>query len=541
MKRDIERIESTEYDVVVVGGGIQGVALAWEGARRGLSVALLERDDFGGATSANSQRMIHGGVRYLQHADFYRLRRSVRERRELMRQAPHLIQPVPILVPTYGRGMNSRFVIRCGMGLYELMSMDRNRGIEQAHRIPRNRALSLAQCLEAEPGVAREGLTGAVIFHDAITRNSERLTLAFAMAASRAGADLANHTPVEELLLDGSRVNGVRALDSLSGRGFTVRTRLVLNAAGPWTGELARLKIPLVRALVLLTPPVNERYALAIQSREVDSHAVVHRGGRHYFITPWRGFCLAGQGEKSYSGDPGSYRVTRAEISELLDEINKALPAAKLSLKDVRRAFTGLLPAADMHDTAISRHDRIIDHEKDGSLSGLISVIGVKYTTARSLASRVIDITLSKLGTEGRPGGPEAITGLAGRDLEKYIREAESGTDPRADAATVRELIHLYGTDYERVLAIMDEDPGWAETISSRPLLIGAQIAYAVREEMASKLSDVVLRRTELGMFGMPEPGALRRCAELMGREMGWDSAVIEEEILEVESEYNLS
>jgi glycerol-3-phosphate dehydrogenase len=225
----------------------------------------------------------------------------------------------------------------------------------------------------------------------------------------------------------------------------------------------------------------------------------------------------------------------------LLDEINQALPAARLSLKDVMRAFTGLLPSADGHDTAISRHDRIIDHEKDGSISGLISVIGVKYTTARSLASSVIDITLSKLGTEGRPGGPESITDLAGRDLEKYIREAESSTtDSGVDADTVRELIHLYGAEYDKILAIMDEGPEWAETISSRPLLIGAQIAYAIREEMALKLSDVVLRRTELGMFGMPESGTLRHCAELMGRELGWDSTVIEEEISNVESEYNI-
>ena len=540
MEREIEKIATTEYDVVVVGGGIQGIAIAREGARRGLSVALLERNDFGGATSANSQRMIHGGVRYLQHADFSRLRRSVRERRELMSQAPHLIYPIPILVPTYGHGMNSRFVIRSGLWLYEALSWDRNRGIEPARHIPRHRALSRSRCLEDEPGVARKGLTGAVVFHDAITRNSERLTLAFAQAAVQAGADLANYAPVEELLVEGSQVRGVRARDSLSGQSITVRSRLVLNAAGPWTGELTGLEVPLIRALVILTRSINDSYALAIQSREIDSHAVVRRGGRHYFMTPWRGYCLAGMGEQPYNGDPESNRVKKRDIINLVEEINEAFPAAKLDFEDVKRVFTGLLPAAEGNDTALSRRDQVVDHERSGGLSGLISVIGVKYTTARSLARKVIDLGFLKLGREGRPHEPSTLTGMAMCDLEEFLREAERHRDKTVDADTVRELIYLYGTDYRSVLALLDEDAGWGERISSRPLLVGAQIAYAIREEMAVKLSDVVLRRTELGMFGMPEKDALRRCAELMGRELGWDEARLEGEISEVESEYEI-
>ena len=245
MKRDIAALADRELDLLVVGGGVYGAAIAWDAALRGLSVALIEKNDFGSGTSFNNLKTIHGGIRYLQHADFTRMRESVRERRNLMRIAPHLVHPLPFLVPTYsGSVLKSRTAMRVALFVNDLVSWDRNRIDDPQKRLPAGRALGRDECLELAPGIAPENLTGGVLWHDAQMHNSDRLTLSFVLSAAEQGAAVANFVEATELVRRGPRVTGVRARDVIEGTGgLELRAKLVVNAAGPWVDRISGSKL----------------------------------------------------------------------------------------------------------------------------------------------------------------------------------------------------------------------------------------------------------------------------------------------------------
>ena len=239
MKRDIAALDKKEYDLIVIGGGIFGICAVWDAALRGLSVALLERGDFSHATSANSFKLVHGGIRYLQHADIARVRESSRERSVLLRIAPHLVHPLPIIMPTYGNGMRGKETLRIGLLLYDILTFDRNRGIrDPKRRIPPGRIISRQECLEVFPHLEHQGLTGAAVFYDAQMYNPTRLALAFLKSAVEAGVDAANYVQVTEFIRDRNRVIGVKAEDTLTGNDLEIRGKVVVNAAGPWAYRL---------------------------------------------------------------------------------------------------------------------------------------------------------------------------------------------------------------------------------------------------------------------------------------------------------------
>jgi glycerol-3-phosphate dehydrogenase len=227
------------FDLIVIGGGVFGACAARDAARRGLDVALIERGDFSGATSARSFKMVHGGIRYLQHLDLARVRQSSADRQTLLRDAPHLVRPLPVVVPTYGHGMQGKAALRAAMALYDLLTADRNAGIaDPSRRIPRGRCLSRAEVLDRFPGLPAEGLTGAGVFSDGQMYNPPRLVLAFVRSAASAGAVAANYVEATRILVREGRVEGVEARDVLDGVPFTIRGRAVLNAAGPYAEDL---------------------------------------------------------------------------------------------------------------------------------------------------------------------------------------------------------------------------------------------------------------------------------------------------------------
>ena len=237
MRRDPNRLAHTEYDLLVIGGGIYGVWATLDAAQRGLKVALIEQNDFGSGTSANSQRVVHGGLRYLQHGNIKRMRESIRERSTLLRIAGHLVQPMPFLVPTYGLGVRGRPAMFTAMKLNDLISADRNRGLAPSRQLPNGKLVSAEKCLELAPGVQAQGLTGAAMIYDAQVNNSERLALAVVEAAVQAGADVANHVRASGLIREAGRVVGVQADDLLSGKRLKIKAKVTLSCAGPWTGR----------------------------------------------------------------------------------------------------------------------------------------------------------------------------------------------------------------------------------------------------------------------------------------------------------------
>jgi glycerol-3-phosphate dehydrogenase len=338
-------LSNSPYDLLVIGGGIYGAWIAWDAALRGLSVALVDKGDFASATSSNSLKIIHGGFRYLQHADFRRMRQSIRERRDLMKVAPHLVHPLPVLIPSYGSWMQRKELMALALAMNDLMAMDRNRLQDPQKHITRGRVLSRQEVERLVPDVPSEGLSGGLVFHDAQVYSSERLVISVLRSAAGAGAALDNYVEVTSLLKDGNSVAGVVAHDVLTGDRFEVRARMTVNATGPWSERLLGLlgehyqndTTPAVKAVNLVTRRLVEGYAVGVASANGyrDADALISRSDKFLFIAPWRGYSLIGTTYTSFDGHPDRLEVTPGDVEDLLQKFNRAWPSARLGFDDV--------------------------------------------------------------------------------------------------------------------------------------------------------------------------------------------------------------
>lgn len=549
MQRALTNLTNTLYDLLIIGGGIYGACVAWEASLRGFSVALIEKGDFASATSANSLKIIHGGFRYLQHADVKRLRESMRERRALMQMAPHLVHPLSVLIPTYGFELQSKTIFRLALWLNDLLSWDRNRGIDPQKHIPRGQVFSKKEVLQMLPGLPQTGLTGGALFYDAQVYNSERLVLAFLRSAVQIGAEVANYVQAVGFLKEKGRIIGVQAQDMLTGAQFSIRARMVVNTSGPWVdtildllhGQRPKRRIKLAKALNLVTRSLESRYAFGMKSPLVyqDADAVLQKGSRLLFITPWREYSLIGTAYAEYEGEPDDFHITEQEIQDFLKEINCAYPVANLKREDVYFVHGGLVPESDQAPKTASiqlaKRYVIYDHRQDG-VAGLLSVVGVKYTTARHVAEKVVDHILESWGK--RPvKSLSAITPLYGGEIdhfESFVQDQIRKWSRSMEEKTIRRLVYNYGTVYPEVLAYL-EKPG-PESSPDPSRLLRAEVLHAVHEEMAQKVSDVVLRRTEWGSAGYPGSLVIKTCAEVMGEALQWSSTRREQEWQETET-----
>jgi glycerol-3-phosphate dehydrogenase len=591
MKRDLGRLESREYDLLVIGGGVYGLCAAWDAALRGLAVALVDKGDFGHATSSNTLRVIHGGLRYLQHGDIRRVRQSIRERTAFMRLAPHLVHPLPFCIPAYGHLLRGREVLSLALRLNDVIGFDRNRLDDPGKHLPAGRVISREECIRLFPGIERKDLTGGALVYDCQTHSSERLMLCLAQSASRAGADLANYVEVTGSLSRQDRVAGVKARDILSGAELDIRARVVANTSGPWQdqvldllrGRRPRPRLPLSKAFnILVDRQIVSGYAVGAYSKRpfTDREAMLSKGSRLFFITPWQNLSLIGTVHLPYEGDPDGVRVTEDETQAFLRDINTAYPGAGLTRRDVLFLYGGLLPGMPMQNgggVQLLKSHRIYDHQEEEGREGLVSVIGVKFTEARYVAEKVVDLVSRKLGKEPeRSATPH--TPLYGGQVERFDRFLEQEVQrrpPALRAETIRYLVHRYGSAYTDVLKYLDTkssgdqadsgtlggssspppgsarpDPcppapgkgdglpeagvgGGDEWFISDASLIQAEVLHGLHEEMAQKLVDVVFRRTPLGIRARPDSELLTRCAAVMARELGWSQARTSAELAE--------
>ena len=543
MTRDLRRLADATFDLVVVGGGVQGAAAAWDAAQRGLSVALVDRGDFGGGTSLNSAKTIHGGVRALRSADLAELRLFVRERRALSRLVPHLVHPLPFVIPARRGLARNRWLLRAGFAAYDLLSRGRNVGVDPSLRLPPSRPLSRAECLALSPMLDPDGVTGGVEWFDCQMHNSDRVTLAFVRSAVRAGADAANYAEAVDLVRRGARVGGVQVVDRLGGARFDVRAPAVLNCAGPWAPELLRKLAP--EAAPALPRRMSKAMNLVTDRPLADTHAWGSwADGRLIFIAPWRGRSIVGTGHEPFDGAADGLGVRRREVETFLGRVNRAFPGAELRAADVTLAHRGLLPSRDgvrRRDT-LRKTSIVADHRADG-LAGLISVLGVRYTTARATAQRAVDAVFELLGRPA-PLCRTADTPLDGGDVahvETLLRSAERAAAGGPGAAAGRRLARAYGSRCLEVLEALRGAPGDARPLGASCAVTRGEVRHAVRREMAVKLSDAVLRRTEAGSAGHPGGDALRAAAEVMGAELGWTAARTDAEIAEAETAYAIS
>ncbi len=535
MVRSTHRLSDKVYDIAIIGGGIYGTSIAREAALRGLSVVLVEQADFGSATSANSQRIIHGGLRYLQHGDVRRMRESIHERSTWLRIAPHLVFPMGVLVPTYKRPAHEKSVMAIALKLNDMIGFDRNHHLEPEKKLPPGRMLSPSECLEYCPDFQKDRLNGAALFYDAQARNTERLTLSLLVSAVASGAVVVNYARVIELLTKQNAIQSMAVEDLPSGRVINVRAKQFVNCSGPWTAGILEMagfveapkKRNWLKAVLLLTRQLVKNVAIGVKgrSRYKNSDAIIDKGHRYYFITPWNQNSLIGTLEVPFTGDPSGFQVTEDDICSFIHEINSAYPAGCLTRSDIKRVYGGLVPAneSESSDSAISaKHYSIEDHSLENGVEGLISVTGVKYTTARHIAEKAVDLVEQKLGKPQTVSLSSVIPVSGGemKSFDEFLSDELTKRPQGFSHETIRHLIHIYGSEYPRILQYCKQDSEWAEPICGDSPAIKAQILHAVREEMACTLEDILYRRTELGASGEPDEASVNTCADIIAREL---------------------
>ena len=538
MIRDLDRLTARTFDLLVVGGGIYGLAIAYDAAQRGLAVALIEQNDFGGGSSFNHLRTIHGGLRYLQTLDLRRARESVRERRTLARIAPHAVRPLPFALPLYRSLRAGKTAMRFGFLLDRIVAFDRNTRVAPALRLPAGQVVSRSEAAQRFPGLRRQGLTGAAVWSDYITAESDRLTFSVATAADEHGAVLANYVEAVSPLTDGQRVTGMRARDRQTGRDLEVGARLTVNATGASVDTLlAPLGIsthmPLLKAMNLVT------------RREAGDEALGGRtaSGRRLFLVPWRGRALMGTWESAAAMEPGPADATEHEVVSFIGELNHAFPALDLTMSDVTLVHRGLVPAVRTAGggATLDGRERVRDHAADG-VSGLISVAGTKYTTVRAVAQRVVDLGMAKLQ---RPRVPcrtatHPLPGGSVRDLALTVGEARRDHDVGLPSDTIPHLVSAYGSRYRDVVDLAQDRPAWRSRLANASPVICAELVWAARKEMVVTLADAVIRRTPLGALEYPGDTAVERAAQIVGGELGWTGEKQREEIAAVKRFYEI-
>lgn len=543
MQRDLRRLADTKFDVIVVGAGFYGVTTAWDAAQRGLSVAIIDRDDFGAATSFNNLKTLHGGLRSLQAANFKQMRLFIRERRAIARILPHLVRPLPFVVPTTRHPKRSALAMRIALAISDAVASDRNQGLpDPGTHLPASEIVSKEEALRLNPVVAPEGVTGGAVWYDYQMVSTDRVTLSFLLSAVDAGAAAANYLHASRFLKQNDRVIGVRVEDRLSNESFAIRGSVVVNAAGPWAASL----LDDLPAAAQGAPPPRLSRAMNIVTRKVvNEHACGGMAnGRYLFMVPWRNVSMLGTSHDAHDGGPDQLKVSRWDLEAFLKDAREAFPLANLTIADVRLVHRGLLPMVSGEGSHVQllRESRVVDHAKHG-MPGLVSMFGVRYTTARQTAQDAVDAVFHVLGHRTPPPCRTAETPLQGGSINRMdtflkavVQRDVEGIQPE----TLKRIATMYGTGYDRVLQMARDVPALGRPLGRDCDVLGAEILYAAHKEMAMKLGDALIRRTQAGAAGHPGADAVERAAAIMARAHEWDEWRTQNEIAEVEAFFRL-
>jgi glycerol-3-phosphate dehydrogenase len=534
-RRDLSRLEAASFDVLVVGGGIYGLAIAYEAASRGLSTALVEAADFGGGISFNHQKTAHGGLRSLQSMRLDRAREAIRERRALARIAPGLLRPMPFIVGTYRSVMKGRLALRAAFKLDGWLGRRRNDGVERELHLPVPRLLSRPLTLKLFPGIREQDLTGGAQWYDYQIVQNDRLTFAFAGGADRAGAVLANYVEATAAIIEAGRVVGMTARDVETGGRVSIRAALTINAAGSRATEVmgllgVRREVPLMGTMNLVTTRPAREMALAAPTA----------AGRMLTLVPWRGRAIVGTSHGHGLATPGA-RATAAEVDRFIGEANEAFPALALTRDTVALVHWGLVPAVTAAGRApdLLSAPLLLDHARDGA-PGAMTVVGVKYTTARGVAERAVTLAARLLARPVRRSAT-ATTVLPGAGIADHEALAiETARKLRIGIAPpiLTRLAEVYAERSADIVRLMVDEESLREPLTTDSALTGAEVVHVIRHEMALHLTDVVLRRTGIGAAGHPGKALLNACARIAARELGWDEATSSAELAAVEQAY---
>lgn len=541
LKRYIEEGGPDKFDLVIVGGGITGAAVAYIAAARGLSVALFEKKDYGGATSAATSKLIHGGLRYLANGELKLVRESLRERRILGNIAPNFVYPLPFILPMYKRWRGNIWKMLMGMYLYDALSYDKKDTWDRSKKLENHRLINHRKTIRVEPNLKKENLRNAFYFFDYQSIFPERLTLAFIKSAAEYGASVSNYTPVEGFVFgDGRKITGVRVKDIFTGRTREVHAGLVVNCGGTWADKILSLaagdgeskhRVKRSEGIHIITKKIAGNHVVSLQKAD----------GGHMMIMPWREHSLIGTTDKEFLGDPDEYKVSMESIDEIIENVNTNY-GRKISREDIIHAYGGLRPLVDDQTKGsyeTSRKYEVYDNAVDG-IDGMITVEGGKYTTSRSLAREVLRLISVKLSrTLSDPVSDNLyLSGCEIRDMKQFmIRQHLNYKDFSRN--TVEYVSRNYGTESQVVFRIARSNTRFAEEVSHDGEIL-AEVVYAIQYESAKTLRDIMLRRTGIGTLGNPGKAVIDKIASLAAGMMGWNERRKEDEIASLMRVYDL-
>jgi glycerol-3-phosphate dehydrogenase len=538
--QSIAQMKAETFDVLIIGGGITGAGLALDAAARGLKTALIEKRDFAAGTSSRSTKLIHGGLRYLEHYDFALVREGLRERAELLKLAPHLDEPLEFVIPIYAerrRNYDHPLLVRAGLFLYDFLAGKYN--------IARHRRISQAAAVQLAPQLDPRGLKGALVYYDGRT-NDARLVIEIIKTAHAHGAAIANYAKFVSFCKDAEgKVCGAKVADELTRASFDVNARVVINATGVWMNEVRSLSGDLSDDDKQLRPSKGIHLTVSAERLQVTTAWLIPALGerRFYFVVPWEGRVNIGTTDIDYSGDKNAPGAVKAEVTNILQAVNAYFPSAQLEPSDVISAWAGLRPLissgiSKQSTTAVSRKEEIFT-DRDG----LISLAGGKLTTYRLMAERGIDLAVEQLrdrfSVQAKPVSTKQIL-LSGGSIHRADFDKQAQQLARAEnlpLEVAHHLLHSYGTNAERVLELTHEDESLRQPLLADLPNLAAEVIYAVREEAALTMADVLTRRTRIAMLGAAM-NCVEKVADLMARELGWSDEEKAQQMAAFKSEY---
>lgn len=527
----MDQLAADPADLLVIGGGITGVGVARDAAMRGLRTVLVEQHDFGSGTSSHSSRLIHGGLRYLEQGNLRLVMEANRERRVLLRIAPHLVWPLPFVFPVFQGDRVPAWKLAAAMWLYDLLALFRN--------VRPHRMLGRKGVLQQEPMLRARGLVAGARYYDAQCDDA-RLVIATARSAIGHGALLANYMAVRGLERDGGRVVGAKIEDQLTGRQAVIRSAVVVNAAGPWADRVRLWEDAGAAPLLQVT---RGSHIVVDRARIEHQNAVIFPSpidGRIMFVLPWGDLSYIGTTDTDTAESPDAVAPSADDLIYLLRSANALFPDARLGLEDVRGAWAGLRPLI-VDQAARTASGRSREHAIINGAGGMITVIGGKLTTYRSMAKAVVDRVAQELRRRNKREphrdraqpvdlrtDEEPLPGGETTDLSPF---RERGLEVGLPAHTVDHLVRAYGTEAAGIYNLGAADRRLFRPLAPPHPAIEAEIIHAVRRELAQTVADVLVRRLHL-YYERPDYGvpAARRTAELMGRELAWDDARIDAE-----------
>ena len=536
MKRFIEDHREEQFDMIIIGGGITGASVAYEAASRGLSVALVEKNDFASATSAASSKMIHGGLRYLAKMELRLVRESLRERRVLTNIAPNFVHPTPFMFSMYKTDKTPAFFMRIGMVLYEMLSFDKKFLWDKSKKMPSYTSLAPKTIKKLVPNSNSEGLKGAHVYYDCWNHSPERSTLAFLKSAVHFGAKVSNYTQMTDFIIEQKdestcKVKGIKVLDKLSNQNKEIKGKLVVNCAGPWadiilgkTNNTSNENLRRSEGIHVVVDKLNEKYVFAATSNK----------NQHFFVIPYRNHTILGTTDKEFIGNPDNFKITKKSIEELLEKVNSNFGNGKKVLySDVKYTYGGLRPLVEdqTEDVYNSSRKYEVTNEKENGIECLFTVEGGKYTTSRSLAKTVVSkvfkhLKIKKVKSDTRHNyliGSEII------NLKDYT-DKKITQYAMFNKHQISYLVNNYGTEIDNLLEIYLSNENLQVILNEDGENL-AQVIYAIRFEMAKTLNDILFRRTTLGELGTLNNEQIELIASVAAVELNWTDETKKEQI----------